>query len=309
MIPTSEGYAQVLGFRLFYRSFGDPSCPVVLGLHGGPGATHDYLIPFSDLAGHGYRVVLFDQLGCGRSDVPEDHSLFTLGHNVEETEGLRAALGLGKIHLIGSSYGGLLALAYALRFPTHLRSLITVGGLASVPFASQEMQRLKGTLPREVQATLDEYERRGELQAPQYLAAVESFYRQFLCRLETWPPELQYSLEMTQKRPVYPEMNGPNEFTITGSMRDIDLSPQLHSIGVPTLVLGGRYDEVTPRVAEQIRQGIPGAHRVEFEQSSHVPFWEERDRFRSVVVEFLRSVDHPFRTRQTSGRDGPVGRS
>ena len=86
-------------------------------------------------------------------------------------------------------------------------------------------------------------------------------------------------------------MNGPNEFTISGTIRDVDLTPRLGEIRVPTLVLGGRYDEVTPRVAEQIRRGIPGARRVEFEGSAHVPFWEERARFRSVVVEFLRSVE------------------
>lgn len=291
MTEETEGYAQVLGFRLFYRSFGQAKRGVVLGLHGGPGATHDYLRPFSDLTKEGYRVVLFDLLGCGRSDVPEDHSLFTLDHNVEETEALRASLGLGRVHLMGSSYGGLLALAYALRYQAHLRSLITVGGLASVPFASQEMQRLKRTLAPEVLKTLDDHEQRGDLQSPAYLHAVEAFYRQFLCRLDPWPPEMKHSLEMAAKRPVYALMNGPNEFTITGSIRDIDLTSRLGAIRVPTLVLGGRYDEVTPQVAEQIRRRIPGARRVEFEQSSHVAFWEERDRFRSVVAEFLRSVD------------------
>jgi proline iminopeptidase len=286
-----EGYVPVLGFRLFYRSFGDGTRGVVLGLHGGPGASHDYLLPFADLAEDGYRVVLFDQLGCGRSDVPDDHTLFSLEHNVEETEALRQALALDRVHLMGSSYGGLLALAYALRYPGNLRSLTTVGGLASVPYASEEMQRLKGTLPSEVQATLAKFEQRGEFQAPEYLRAVDSFYRSFVCRLDPWPAELQRSLEMIEKRPVYALMNGPNEFTITGSIRDVDLTPRLGEIRVPTLVLGGRYDEVTPRVAERIRAGIPGARRVEFEESAHVPFWEERARFRAVVAAFLRSVD------------------
>ncbi len=291
-----EGFANVLGHRLFYRTFGVPTAGTVVGLHGGPGATHDYLVPLADLATDGYRVVLFDLLGCGRSDVPSDHSLFSLDHNVEEVEGIRTSLALGNIHLLGSSYGGLLALAYALRYQRNLRSLITVGGLASVPFASEEMARLKTTLPPPVQATLASFEGRGEFQAPEYLRAVEVFYRNFLCRLDPWPPELTHSLAMTGQRPVYPKMNGPNEFTITGTMRDIDITSRLPEIHVPTLVLGGRYDEVTPRVAEQIERAIPGARRVEFAQSSHLPFWEERNRFREVVVEFLRSVDagaHP----------------
>ncbi|MCI4367743.1 MAG: proline iminopeptidase-family hydrolase, partial [Thermoplasmata archaeon] len=281
------------GNRLFYQSFGTADRGTVLGLHGGPGATHDYLLPLTDLVEDGYRVVLFDLLGCGRSDVPEDHRLFTLAHNVEETEGIRSALRLGTIHLVGSSYGGLLALAYALRYPAGLRSLITVGGLADVPFAAREMRRLITTLPPEVQSVLGKYEALREFQAPEYLRAVEGFYRRFLCRLDPWPPELVHSLEMTGHRPVYGEMNGPNEFTITGSIRDIDLTDRLPSIRVPTFVLGGRYDEVTPAVAEQIRSRIPGALRVEFQSSSHVPFWEERAAFRSVVLGFLRSVDGP----------------
>jgi proline iminopeptidase len=287
----SQGFASVLGHELFYRSFGTAGRATVLGLHGGPGASYDYLLPFTDLCEDGYRVVLFDLLGCGRSGVPADHSLFTLAHNVDEVEGIRTALDLGRVHLIGSSYGGLLALAYAVRYQAHLRSLITVGGLADVPFASREMARLKTELPHEVQRTLTTFEERGEFQAPSYLTAVEAFYRRFLCRLDPWPPELTYSLGMTGQRPVYGEMNGPNEFTITGTIRDIDITGDLPSIRLPTLVLGGRYDEVTPEVAEQIRRGILGARRVEFQQSSHVAFWEERERFHDVVAEFLGSVD------------------
>ena len=287
---AEEGFVEVLGFRLFYRSFGDPHAPTVLGLHGGPGATHDYLLPFADLASDGFRVVLFDLLGCGRSEVPEDHTLFSLDHNVAEVEGVRTGLGLGRVHLIGSSYGGLLALAYAIRRPEHLRSLITVGGLADVPFASAEMARLKGSLPAETQEVLRRHERSGRFEDPEYLRAVDEFYHRFLCRMDPWPAEFQHSLDMTVRRPVYHEMNGPNEFTITGSIRDIDLTPDLPRIRAPTLVLGGRYDEVTPRVAEQIAKGIPGARRVEFAQSSHVPFWEERDAFHRTVAEFLRSV-------------------
>ncbi|MCI4317152.1 MAG: proline iminopeptidase-family hydrolase, partial [Thermoplasmata archaeon] len=268
---SDEGFVRVGGYKLFYRSFGGRADPVLLGLHGGPGASHDYLLPFSDLADDGYRVVLFDLLGCGKSEVPEDHSLFTLEHNVSEVEGLRKALELGPIHLIGSSYGGLLALAYAIEWPANLRSLITVGGLADVRFAAREMARLKESLPPGVQEVMRRHEASGSFQAAEYLGAVDQFYRKFLCRLEPWPAELQHSLEMTASRPVYSEMNGPNEFTITGSIRDIDLTAELHRIRVPTLVLGGRFDEVTPKVAQQIERAIPGAQRVEFAHSSHVP--------------------------------------
>jgi proline iminopeptidase len=98
-----EGHVKVLGFRMFYRSYGEPTKGTVLCLHGGPGATHDYLLSLEDLAQFGYRVVLMDQLGCGKSERPRGTSLYTIAHNVEEVEGVRNALRLGKVHLMGSS--------------------------------------------------------------------------------------------------------------------------------------------------------------------------------------------------------------
>jgi len=298
----TEGYVGVDGYRLFYRSFGQAqAAPTVLCLHGGPGASHDYLVPLADLTSLGYRVVLFDQLGCGRSDVPDDHRLFSVDHHIRETEEVRRSLGLGRVHLVGSSYGGLLALAVALAHPGGLRSVTTVGGLASVPLASAEMARLRRALPAEVQATLDRCEAQGTTSSAEYQAAAMVFYRRHLCRLSPWPPELDRALELALSHPVYPLMNGPSEFTITGTIRDIDLAPRLGEIHLPTLVLGGRFDEVTPKVAEQIRRGIPGARGVTFEESAHVPFWEERDRFMAVLGEFLRSVDRDL------GEAGPAG--
>jgi proline iminopeptidase len=292
MVAEESGFVTVDGFRLFYRSFGGGSSrPVVLGLHGGPGGSHDYLAPLVDLTDRGFRVVLFDQLGCGRSELPEDQALFSLEHHVRETEGVRGALGLGRVHLLGSSYGGLLAIALALRHPQQLRSLTTVGGLASVPLATAEMNRLRAELPPEVRATLDRCEATGATATPEYLAACMEFYRRHLCRLWPWPEELSRTLELAAQRPVYAYMNGPSEFTITGTIRDVDLSPRLGEIALPTLVLGGRYDEVTPTVADQIRNGIPGARGVTFRESSHVPFWEERALFVEILARFLRDLE------------------
>ncbi|MGI0133100.1 MAG: proline iminopeptidase-family hydrolase [Thermoplasmata archaeon] len=293
----SEGFVPVLGYRLYYRTFGRADLgSTLLALHGGPGACHDYLLPLADLAEAGYRVVFFDHLGCGRSEVPTDPSLFTLEHHVREVEGIRSALGLGRVHLLGSSYGGLLAIAYALAHPDRLKSLTTVGGLASVPFAQAEMNRLKAVLPADTLATMQRCEAEGRWDAPEYQEAVRVFYLRHLCRLDPWPRELTYALEQAATHPVYRTMNGPNEFTITGTIRDIDLTPRLGEIHVPTLVLGGRYDEVTPAVARQIHLGIPGSKSVMFDASSHLPFWEERDRFFGVLTGFLRSVDRTDRT-------------
>jgi proline iminopeptidase len=287
---SSEGYVNVEGYRFFYRSFGQSVKGVILGLHGGPGSTHDYLLPLADLAQFGYRVVLYDQLGCGRSELPKNPALFTVERAVEETEEVRRALNLGKINVIGSSWGGLLAIAYALRYQRNLKSIVTVGGLASVPLTTAEMQRLKSQLPIDVREVMKKYEELGDYENPEYLKAVDVFYRKHLCRLKEWPKELVYSFDHMSK-PVYLTMNGPNEFTIIGNIRYWDVTNQLHKIRVPTLVTGGKYDEVSPKVARSIHKGIRGSKLVTFPNSSHLAMWEEREKFITVVREYLDRVN------------------
>ena len=144
-----EGYVKILGFKLFYRMVGRPTKGTVLCLHGGPGATHDYLLSLEDLAQFGYRVVLIDQLGCGKSDRPRATSLYTIAHNVEEVEGVRTALRLGKVHLMGSSYGGALAIATALKYQRNLRSLIVTGGLERSPDGPRDEAACESTAPED----------------------------------------------------------------------------------------------------------------------------------------------------------------
>jgi proline iminopeptidase len=283
-------YVRVLGYRLFVRIFGSPTKGTLLCLHGGPGASHDYLTPFADLARSGYRVVMFDQLGCGRSQVPKDPSLFTIAHNVEEVEGIRRRLGVGKVFLLGSSYGGALAIAYALKYQRNLRGLIVASGLASIPLTVREMNRLRRALPNPVRRTMARYERAGDFENPEYQKAVQVFYERHLCRLKPWPRDVVRSLQMTVKRPVYHIMNGPNEFTITGTIRDWDVTDRLKRIRVPTLITVGKYDEVTPKVALSIHRGIRGSRLAVFNKSSHLAFWEERPAYMRTLRTFLATV-------------------
>lgn len=287
-MEESQGTVKVLGYRMFYRSFGAPTKGTVLCLHGGPGASHEYLLPIADLAQFGYRVVLFDQLGCGRSQRPRGTKLFTVAHNVEEVEGMRRALHLGRVHLFGSSYGGALVLATALKYQRNLRSLVVASGLASTPLTVREMWRLIDEMPPALRTTIHECNERGDFQNPRYLKAVDAFYRRHLCRIPVWPHEVVQTLDNTGL--VYRVMNGPNEFTISGVIRDWDVTDRLLRIRVPTLVTVGRYDEVTPRVAREIHRGIRGSKLVRFNESSHLAFWEERSRYIEVLRAFLDGV-------------------
>lgn len=289
-MQRKEGYVSVLGFNLFYRQVGKPQSGEILALHGGPGATHDYLLSLADLAEHGYRVTFYDQLGCGRSQVPKDPALFVPEHYVEEVEAFRKEMNLERPHVIGSSWGGMLAIAYALKYQRNMKTMTTVGGLHSVPLTVREMLRMKRTLPAEVKKTMERYEAAGEYDDPEYQKAVMVYYKRFLCRLEEWPTEVTYSIEHLSK-PVYGTMNGPNEFTIIGNIRYWDVTDELHTIHVPTLVLGGKFDEVSPVVAREIHSHIRGSELTIFPNSSHMAFWEERPAFMKRVVRFLK--EHP----------------
>ena len=285
-VKPREGYAGVLGYDLFYRQFGEPERGEVLCLHGGPGATHDYLLSMADLADHGYRVTFYDQLGCGRSQVPKNTALLVPERYVEEVEAFRKEMRLGRPHIIGSSWGGMLAIAFALKYQRNMKTMTTVGGLHSVPMTVREMERMKRGLPKDVRKTLAKYEGEGDYENPEYLAAVMVFYKKHLCRLDPWPKEVTYSLDHISKL-VYGTMNGPNEFTIIGNTRYWDVTDRLKTIRVPTLVLGGRFDEVSPLVAREIHRHVGGSELTIFRRSSHLAFWEERESFMKRVLKFL----------------------
>ena len=274
-----------MGYKIFYKTFGAGD-DVLLCLHGGPGVPHYYLLPLAQLANDSFRVVFYDQLGVGSSEKPDDTSLFNIERAAEEVEGVRIALGLGRINLLGSSYGGALALQYALKYQEHIKKMIIASGLASVPETVSEMKRLKSLLPKETQDVMKEHESKSAFLHPEYLKAVNEYYRNFLCRLPEWPEDVVRALNELSV-PVYFTQNGPNEFTIIGTWKDWDITARLPEIKVPTLVTVGRYDEVTPKIAESIHKGIPGSELRVFENSAHLTMWDEKEKYLQAVKEFL----------------------
>jgi proline iminopeptidase len=285
MVAEKNGFVEVMGFKLFYRSFGAGD-DVLLCLHGGPGVPHYYLLPLAKLANDKFRVILYDQLGVGSSEKPEDLTLFNIERGADEVDGVRKALGLGRMNLLGSSYGGALALQYALKYQEHIRKLVIASGLSSVPLTVSEMTRLKTQLPKETQEVMKKYESKFAFLHPEYLKAVDEYYHNFLCRLPEWPEDVKRALNELSV-PVYFTQNGPNEFTIIGTWKGWDITARLPEIKVPTLVTVGRYDEVTPKVAETIHRGIPGSVLRVFEKSAHLTMWDEQKEYLRVVKEFL----------------------
>ena len=287
MNNEQSGFVNVMGYKLFFKSFGAGD-NVLLCLHGGPGVPHYYLLPLAKLANDNLRVVLYDQLGVGSSEKPNDTSLFNIERGADEVEGVRTALGLGEINLLGSSYGGALALQYALKYQRHIKKMIIASGLASVSETLSEMQRLKTLLPKETQEVMKKYESKWAFLHPEYLKAVDLYYHNFVCRLPEWPEDVARALNELSV-PVYFTQNGPNEFTIIGTWKGWDITKRLPEIKVPTLVTVGKYDEVTPRVAETIHRGIAGSELRIFDNSAHLTMWDEEEKYLQVVKEFLES--------------------
>jgi L-proline amide hydrolase len=275
---------------------GDPDAPAPLvTLHGGPGATHDYLLVLTDLAQDGRAVVFYDQVGNGRSShYPERGADFwTVDLFVQELGNLVDALGIAdRHHVLGSSWGGFLAQEYALTHPRGLKSLVLADTAASFPDFLAEANRLRAELPPDVEATLKRHEEAGTTDDPEYEEACMVFYRRHLCRLDPWPQELIDAFGWIAKDPtVYHTMNGPSEFHVIGSIKDWQAKDRLGQIDVPTLLTSGRYDEATPALQETMRDGIPNSQWALFEESSHTPFLEERDRYMQVVGKWLASHD------------------
>lgn len=301
MTPTAtEGYAEFEGHQTWYRvvgdlpASGDGPAPLVT-LHGGPGATHDYLLSMTDLAGSGRAVVFYDQTGNGKSTHFRDRGagFYTVDLFVRELANLVGHLGIQDgYHVLGQSWGGMLAQEHAITRPPGLRSVILSDTAASFAGFAAEANGLRAGLPPDVEATLRRHEAAGATDDPGYAEACDVFYRRHVCRADPWPAEVVRAFAAIDADPtVYHTTNGPSEFHIVGSFKDWSALGRLGRVGVPALVISGRHDEATPKLQEELVGAIPGAELVILEQSSHMPFWEERDAYMAVVGDFLRRHD------------------
>jgi proline-specific peptidase len=287
---VSEGYIDVPGGKVWYREVGGGDETPLLCLHGGPGSTHHNLEPLEALADR-RRVVFYDQLGCGRSDRPDNPALWTVGRFVEELAQVRAALRLDTTHLFGSSWGGMLAMQYVLDRGPELRSLILCGSPASMPRWAADCAELLAEQPAEVTRVIREHEASGFTACPEYQAAILGFYREHFCRLDPWPACLERSFAESGHA-VYQAMNGPSEFTVTGSLKDWDVMDRLGEITIPTLLVGGRFDECRPSHLAEMHRRIPGSRLAIIEDASHLCFAEQPAEFMALAGSFLHETEH-----------------
>ena len=290
--PSRTGTVDFGPYETWYRVTGDlegGQVPLVV-LHGGPGAAHNYLLEIAGLASTGRPVIHYDQLGCGNSTHLRDRGaeFWTVELFLEELTNLLDKLDVGPHHLLGQSWGGMLGAEYAVTRPSGLQSLVISNSPASMDLWVTEANRLRQDLPSDVRNALDYHEANGTTDDPAYLAATQVFYDRHVCRVLPNPPEVVATMTQLNEDPtVYHTMNGPNEFYCIGSLRTWSIIERLGSIVAPTLLISGRHDEATPATVQPFFDRVADVRWTVFEDSSHMPFVEEPERYLDVVGAFL----------------------
>lgn len=279
------------GFHVWTRKVGDSPIKVLL-LHGGPGSTHEYLEVFEDyLPPEGIEIYFYDQLGSYHSDQPDDPNLWDVDRFREEVEEVRKYLDLEQFYLFGSSWGGFLAIEYALKYQSELKGLIISNMTASIDSYVKSINSLRDQLPEEILGKMKAYEAAEDYGNQEYEELIhEHLNKQHICRLDPWPDAVIRGFSRINPN-VYNTMQGPNEFLVTGTFKDWNRWDDLHQIAVPTLLLGGKYDTMAPADKEEMGERIPNSRVVICENGSHLSMWDDSETYFDGIKKFIDDVE------------------
>ena len=284
-------------FQVWTKRVGNNPSVKLLTLHGGPGATHEYFEAFdSYLPGEGIEYYYYDQLGSAYSDQPDDPSLLDVARFVEEVEQVRQALGLTRdnFFLLGHSWGGILAIEYALKYQQHLKGLIISNMMASIPAYNQYAKTV--LMPQMDQRALAEIlalEAKHAWDDPRYEELLlPNFYVQHVLRipLGNWPDPVVRTFAHLNKK-VYVPMQGPSEMGVSGILEKWDRTADLKRISVPTLIIGARYDTMDPKHMEWMAGQVQHGRYLYCPQGSHLSIYDDQKTYMDGVARFLDDVD------------------
>jgi proline iminopeptidase len=261
----------------------------VLLLHGGPGADHRYFEGFEDfLPRNGIEFYYYDQLDSTNSEKPNDPSLWTIPRYTDEVEAVRQGLGLDQFYLLGHSWGGLLAIEYALKYQHHLKGLVISNMAASTDSFVKHVSKVRAQFPADVRAKLELYENAGKTDDPEYQRLLfDKVYKIFICRLDPWPDPVLRSLEGWNQN-VYRALQGRNEFEATGQMKGWDRWNDLPNIKVRTLTMGARYDEMDPEDLRRMATLVPHGEAWTSETGSHFAMYDDQQNYFKALLSFLK---------------------
>ena len=291
-IKTAKGE-----FKVWTKRFGNNPKIRLLLLQGGPGCTHEYWECMeSFLPAEGIEFIYYDQLGTGFSDDPKDTSMWDLPRYVEEVEQVRVALGLNKdnFYLLGHSWGGILAMEYALKYQDNLKGLVISNMMASCPeYGKYADEVLAKQMDPKVLDTIRMIEARGDFENPKYMELLmPNFYAKHICRipLDQWPDAVNRSFGKLNQS-LYVTMQGPSEFGIGGKLKNWDVKAKLPTIQVPTLSIGATHDTMDPEHMKWISTAVQKGRFLLCPNGSHMCMWDDQEHYFPGLISFLKDVD------------------
>lgn len=284
-------------FNVWTKRFGNNPTIKLLLLNGGPGATHEYFECMeSFLPAEGIEFIYYDQLGCGNSDNPKDTSMWDLGRFVEEVEQVRIALNLTKenFYLLGHSWGGILAMQYALKYQDNLKGLIISNMMSSCPdYGKYAQEVLSKQFDPKILDTIRQIEAKADFQNPKYMELLmTNFYIKHICRipLAQWPEPVNRSFgKMNQS--LYITMQGPSEFGIGGNLVNWNVKTELPKIKVPTLTIGGKFDTMDPDHMKWMSTQVQNGRSLICEKGSHMSMYDDQQAYMKGLIQFIKDVD------------------
>jgi proline iminopeptidase len=284
-------------FRVWTKRVGNNPKVKVLLLHGGPAAGHAYFEAFdSFLPQEGIEYIYYDQLGAGDSDRPDGDELWTIPRFVDEVEQVRTALGLDRSNfcLLGHSWGGILAIEYALKHQANLKCLVISNMQASIPAYNAYARRvLMPAMDQRRLAEVQAMERDGRTEGPAYMALLTPLhYEKHVLRLPAadWPEPVNRAFARLNRH-VYVLMQGPSELGASGRLAEWDRTADLSRITVPTLTIGARHDTMDPAAMRSMAAAIPKGEAVTCEAGSHMAMWDDQPCYFGGLTAFLKKIE------------------
>ncbi len=297
--PIQEGYVDAHGVMIYYKIIGR-GAPLMI-VHGGPGASHDYFLPHLLPLARTNQLVFIDERGSGRSQKLEDAKQYTVENMADDVEAVRVALHLGKMSLLGHSYGGVLAQAYALKYQQNLSHLILAGTFASTREINEALARMKAAMPADKRARVDELEKAGLFgkgpvwEHGRYPAeyATLAWGDGYFPYLYGARPDATYDAQSGNTSTawdLYREMWGSHgEFVVDGNLTSVEYLDRLSSVHVPTLIMAGDHDESDPKMSREMHAKIAGSQLLILPNSGHMTFVDQPTLFLTTVRDFVNS--------------------
>lgn len=282
-------------FNVWTKRIGDNPDKKILLLAGGPGCTYEYFEGFEKhLPKENIEFIYYDQLGCGKSDNPNDTAFWDLKRYTNEVEQVRKALGLNKhnFYLLGHSWGGILAMQYALDYPNALKGLIISNMMSSCPKYGQYADSvLAKQMPEAVLKEVKAIEAKNDFANPRYMELLmPHFYQKHICRIpiDKWPDAMNRSFDKINQS-LYVTMQGPSEFGIAGKLAKWDVSSQLKQITVPTLCIGATHDTMDPNYMQWMSTQFPNGKFYLCRNGSHMCMWDDEISYFNGLISFLKN--------------------